>query len=88
MAQPAMFLDLDIDAQFQQHQRAASLLAGVVLHVSDRLQLHMFLRRAPTSSRMRCLIDPAAAGSTAAVGQAVQLNRPSSSSGINRVLAA
>ena len=90
MAQPAMFLDLpiDIDAKFQPHQRAASLLAGVVFRVLDRLQLHMFRRRAPTSSRTRCLIGPAAAGSTAAAGQAVQLNRPSSSSGINRVLAA
>src|SRR6516165_1719763 len=57
---------IDIDAKFQPHQRAASLLAAVVLHVSDPLQLHMFRRRAPTSSRTRCLVSPAAAGSTAA----------------------
>src|SRR5215471_14141624 len=78
---------IDIDAQFQPHRRA-SLLAGVVLHVSDRLQLHMLRRRAPTSSRMRCLIGPAAAGSMAAAGQAPQSNKPSRLSGMKRVLAA
>src|SRR5215469_11080734 len=79
-----MLLDLLLRprAQFHLHQRAASLLAGVVLHVSDRLQLHMFRSRGPTSRRMCCLAGPAAAGSPAIAGRAVRLNRPSGSSGI------
>ena len=76
---------IDIGAQFQPHQRATSVLASVLLREADRLPHHIFRRRTPTSSRMRCLasLPPAAAA-----GQAVRLSRPSSSSRMNRLLAA